>query len=318
LRTFLQRGWNWSYWLWISILSTLLITGAYFARYVTYVERDDLDLVSDRRHPSLASIRVDTVDESGSKFASVAINHGTSDSFTDSFEAGGTAGWSSTWGDYPLSGSYESGLQTTTEITPPPGGGSYTLRQWWHHDLAVYNYPDWLIYDFTPDLGEHDVFELQYYLYYDPNFDSGPEDRVKTIIMQSDSQTDDRIYINSHGGGGASVFLQLMPNYEDKHRFANINGGNYVHPNGQWVHYRWEIKLSALNGPTPNTGYIKGWVNGTQRWQYQNISTHDEGSIDYFNMNTTINQSSPGNNQKRYWDMFSIKTIERDADGESR
>jgi len=233
--------------------------------------------------------------------------------FTDSFEGTPPTGWDAAWspgssGGVPAGDAANlSGTQTGAFVTPPPGGGSNVLRQWAHDNVASGYKAAGMTYYFDTNLVEGDVLELEYYLYYDPKFNSGLENRVKTIILQSTSETDDRIYISSHGGSeGASVFLQLMPTYGEKNRFANTGGGNYDHPNGEWVQYRWQIKMSARNG-APNTGYIYGWVNGTQRFDYQNISTYNSGEIDRFFIQWTINQGSLGIDQKRYFDLFKVR-----------
>jgi len=233
----------------------------------------------------------------------------------DSFEGGGTNGWDAAWTPGSSGGVVAgddanlSGTQTGAFVAPPPGGGSNVLRQWGHNNVASGFKAAGMTYNFDTNLVEGDVLELEYYLYYDPNFDSGPENRVKTIILQSNSDTNDRIYISSHGGNaGASVFLQMMPTFGEKNRFGNAGGGNYHHPNGEWVHYRWQIKMSALKG-APNTGYVSGWVNGTQRFDYQNISTYNSGEIDRLFIQWKINQGSLGNDQKRYFDLFKIRSI---------
>jgi Concanavalin A-like lectin/glucanases superfamily/Cadherin-like len=233
---------------------------------------------------------------------------------TDNFDSGDPTGWDDgIWSAGGTAGSFQSGLQTTTEITPPSGGGSSTLRQWWHDSLESFS-PQTLSYDFSQPLGEGDVIELEYDIYYDPNFDPGAIEVVKSIILQSTSETDDRIYINTHHFGPLGVQLQGVGirsdlTWDEMHRYSNINGGQYVLPNGQWVHLRWQFKLSADEGASPSTGYIYGWVNGVKRWEHQNISTYNSGEIESFHLNATINDTVLGPNQKRYWDSFSIRVL---------
>jgi hypothetical protein len=62
----------------------------------------------------------------------------------------------------------------------------------------------------------------------------------------------------------------------------------------------------ALQGQSPN-GYIHIWVDGTKRWEHNNIYTNGAGEeIEYFDLNATFNNTIFGPNQKRYWDSFSV------------
>jgi hypothetical protein len=237
-------------------------------------------------------------------------------SLVDSFEGGDPSGWDDEWAAGGTAGSFQSGLQTTTEITPPTGGGSSTLRQWWHGSLESFS-PQTLSYDFSPQLSDGDIFELEYDIYYNVNFDPGAIKVVKSIILQSSSEVDDRIYIDTHHFGPVAVFLQnINGSWNEVHRNSNIGGGPYVLPHGEWVHLRWRIKLASKDGAVPGTGYIYGWVNGVKRWEHTNVTTHKAGQIEYFSLNATINDSSSGPSQKRYWDSFSVKTIGRKVEGE--
>ena len=99
---------------------------------------------------------------------------------------------------------------------------------------------------------------------------------------------------------------------------ANVNGGEYDIPAGQWVHFRWQYRV-ATEGSGSKNGYIHGWVNGTQRWDYNNIYTAAQGQvIDSIELNATFNNTVYGPNNIRYYDLFSVKTIKRHPGGESQ
>lgn len=225
----------------------------------------------------------------------------------DSFEAGDPDGWDDAWNH---TGSPRVGANTVAASAAggaPTGGGSHVYEQSWQNTT----YPDWLRYFPDQPIADGQVIVLDYYSKYHANFDPGEQDIVKSIIMQSTSHTDDRIYINSHHFGSVGIQLQGLGSgvsWDEMHRHSNMGGGTYVMPHGQWVHYRWEIKLAGKNGPLNGTGYIHGWINGTQRWNHNNLSTHGSGSINQIMLNTTINGAvtPTGPNQKRWWDLFKI------------
>lgn len=229
--------------------------------------------------------------------------------FEDSFEGTNPTGWSGTWA--VTAASPATGFETTTETAPPTGGGSNTLAQRWEV-AAEWNTRGGAQYSFSPTLSDGDVITLEYSVYYDASFDPGSFAVVKHWILQSDSDTDDRIYIEEYGnagGGTADVFLQgvYAGGWNDKFRRHNVNGGEYDHPEGQWVKYKYEIKLGGVVG-APGTGYIKGWIDDVYRMEHLDISTHDSGNITVLKTNATINGGAPeGPNQNRWLDLFKIK-----------
>jgi hypothetical protein len=102
---------------------------------------------------------------------------------------------------------------------------------------------------------------------------------------------------------------------------SNVNGPAYVMPRGEWVHFRWQIKVSTEDHGDRRNGYLYGWINGVKRWEYDGINTIHSGSYHELNLNSTFNSSmdnpaSFGPNQKRYWDLFSIKTTKHVVEGE--
>ncbi len=229
----------------------------------------------------------------------------------DSFEGTTSSDWDlEMWSAGGSAGSFESGLETVGEVTPPTGGGTRTARQWWHNSLEA-SVPRELQYNFpagtTTDEG--DIFEIEYWLKYDPDFLYTDPPTIKSIIIKNTSGGSP-MYINSHAGSSGSGALSIiMPETSDTHWLpANIGGHFYFPTDGTWTHVLWKIKVANEDQGDPKTGYIHGWINDTQRWNYNNINTNAVGTISYFVLNSTYNVGIYGANQKRYWDKFAITT----------
>jgi hypothetical protein len=243
------------------------------------------------------------------------------DSFTDSFEGPPPKGWKSEWHATGPAGTLPSGLQTVTEVTPPRGGGKHTLRQWWHEELSSWA-PEWLVYTFplgTTDEGN--VFEFEYYLMYDANFDHQKQ-TIKSVILRNEKGSQE-CYINTSSFGpiGEQVTVRFQQVTDTFFLSSNINGPAFVMPAGEWVHFRWQIKLSTEDQGDRRSGHLYGWINGVKRWEYDGINTIHSGKYRELNLNSTFNGSednpaSFGPNQKRYWDLFSVKTMGHHAEVE--
>jgi hypothetical protein len=118
------------------------------------------------------------------------------------------------------------------------------------------------------------------------------------------------LYFNAyHGNGGGHMAFVLTGTSDVPTLQANVNGGPYDLPVGQWVHIRCQVKVAQEGGA--RDGHIKVWINGTQRWNHTNIYTGGPGEeITNFEINPTYNAYPPGGaNQKRYWDMFTVERV---------
>jgi len=256
--------------------------------------------------------------------------------FTDSFERTAPNGWDPKWRSTSLLSA--SGLRsasiTTSEagVPPAPGADTNSYRQWWEKGKAG---PQVLIYNMpSGSTDEGDVFEFEYWLKYDENFDNN-DSAVKNIIMRNNFNSNE-LYIHTwtygpFGDGRMTInFQQTTDTGTAGKSFlsSNVNGGVYKVPTGsdpgagEWNHYRWQIKVSTQcpnppcnnNNYAPPTGYAYGWVNGVKRWDYgpdgpqqKPIHTIYTGTYREINLNSTFNNpSKTGPNQKRYWDLFKI------------
>jgi hypothetical protein len=117
------------------------------------------------------------------------------------------------------------------------------------------------------------------------------------------------MYIHTWSYGPTGPQLTVDFQQTDTYRYlpSNINGSQYVIPLGQWVHFRWQVKVSTEQNGNPRTGHLYGWINGVKRWEYNNINTINSGRYTELNLNSTFNNPFlEGPNQKRYWDLFSV------------
>jgi hypothetical protein len=245
-----------------------------------------------------------------SKFFNVMCKNTAIDwKFEDTFEGTPPQGWDARWtfvnntAVVPLA---------TNELgsTPPATTGTHALMQHWAtgEDGSL----DWLAYYFTTEMEEGEILSFQYWLKYDPLFaptkpDTSPQ-FIKSIIGRTTGGSQE-LYIDSFmgytGGHMGVLFQQVTPAADWK--YANVNGGTYTVPVGDWVHYRWEIKVATeTTGPAKN-GYLYGWVNGVKRWEYDSIYTIYSGKYKEINLNPTYNDPGLyGDNQRRWWKEFKI------------
>jgi hypothetical protein len=230
--------------------------------------------------------------------------------FLDSFEGAPPTGWKRKWSVTQGGG----GLSTTAEVIPPRGGGSKTLRQHWDGTHMYKGMTDWLRYVFDSPLKEGDVLAFEYYLMYDANFDHYGAAVKQNILRSDEGHQEMYIHTWTYGPTGAAMTADFQQTKDFRYLPSNINGPAYEMPLGKWVHFRWEIKISTESMGNPRTGYLYGWVNGVKRWEYDNINTINSGRYTEINLNSTHNNQpgtnappSEGPNQKRYWDLFSVK-----------
>jgi len=263
-----------------------------------------------------------------STVATVAITIGSDAWFSDSFEdasLGGDLpqGWSGDWdGGAVVNGNAEG-------IGPLPDG-SQAYRQFWNGSLdggLIQNFSD--VPGMPNKIGRLEdgaavnEFSLSYSTYYHPNFDWGNTSGLKQIIIRNDQATEkNQFYINlRHTEGFYNIRIQHV---DTSHLYSNVNGPAYTMPKGEWVHFKWEIKVSPEvipDGgggwiPNPNiNGSVKGYVNDVLRWDYSDIATIEKGSYATININNTFNPNVGGTphpngpDQKRYWDSFSVGLI---------
>jgi len=215
--------------------------------------------------------------------------------FTESFEGTPPRGWDRLWG---ASGD---GL-TTDEAGAPPGGGKYAYRQWWDEGRSAGGLG--LSFGKVPGMpakfGAGSEFVMRYFVKYDADFDFGPTTGFKQIIVQSDSLIHDRLYICILGRGG-DVGVIFQTTKDTSWLRANVHGGPYAMPKGQWVEFVWHVKVSP---ESEKKGVLRGWVDGKLRWNYGDIATIQAGSYTSLTLNPTFSQAVRGPKQRRYWDLF--------------
>lgn len=217
--------------------------------------------------------------------------------FTESFEGTPPRGWGEIWGAWGEN-------VTTDEAGTPPGGGRYAYRQIWHEGQgwSGLNLGFGKVKGMPAKFGAGSEFVLRYFLKYDPDFDFGASTGFKQIIVQSDSLVHDRLYF-CIVGKQAHLGLTFQTTKDTGWLNANVNGGPYAMPKGQWVAFVWHVKVSP---ESERKGILRGWVDGELRWNYENIATIQSGSYVSLSINPTFNQKIEGPNQKRYWDLFSM------------
>jgi len=233
--------------------------------------------------------------------ATVAISVNTGVSLTDSFEGTPPNGWDpAIWNQTTIPNRTQ--VATTSEAGTPPGGGTYALRQSWPTGSSG---SQWLRQTIPSGVtAEGEVFEFEYYLKYDANFDTN-NTYLKNIVMRANGINE--FYLDIVPSGSVGVIFQQT---NDTHwLYSNVNGSTYDMPMGEWVHFKWQIKVSTETNGDPRTGFLYGWVNGTKRFEYNNINTIYTGQYSELNLNTTFNDTLSGPNQNRYWDLFSIGPI---------
>lgn len=228
--------------------------------------------------------------------------------FSDSFEGTPPQGWGA-WSGFAQAPEYY-GLFTTDEVAPPTGGGNYVLCQHWNTSDPLGGQTDWPYFNFPDALVYGDIVEVEYYLRLHANF-SNNGTIVKNMVWRAGNNNE--FYVDSHDeftGAMFATFQQTTDQGVTFRMYPNINGGDYIMPNGEWVHFRWQVKVSNQAVPDPHDGYLYGWVNGVKRWEYEGIYTINQASDQYsqINLNSTFNNPIlEGDDQKRYWDLFAIR-----------
>lgn len=156
----------------------------------------------------------------------------------------------------------------------------------------------------VPLLGDGDDFSLSYYLKYHRNFDFGDSTGNKQIIIQSNSDISDRMYIIIQWSS-AQVFVTFQTTTDTGNLGANLGGPFYM-PVDEWVKFDWHIRISP-DAPGERNGILQGWVNNELRWNYHDIATIHAGS--YVSISNPIilsNRVPQGRHQERFWDLFRI------------
>lgn len=60
---------------------------------------------------------------------------------------------------------------------------------------------------------------------------------------------------------------------------------------GRW--HRITFHISQGSGPAAHDGFLRGWIDGVQRWSYTRVRTYNDGGYYLFKMPATFNQGSP-------------------------
>jgi hypothetical protein len=183
------------------------------------------------------------------------------------------------------------------------------LQQHWETSSS----PDWLTYFFDPVLVHGDIIEFEYYLKYHPSFVANPgpwpNSTLKHILFEATGGS--ALYWDSNDGNvGGDMLFQFTGGVGGSEHFAgNINGGSYGLPRGEWVHIRVQIKWAMEGGA--EDGYLKVWINGTQRWDHTDIyNLGEDAEVTNMELNPTHNGfPAGGSTQKRWWDLFSITKL---------
>jgi len=154
-----------------------------------------------------------------------------------------------------------------------------------------------------PFIDEGESFSMSYHMKMHPQFDFGNATGHKTIILQSDSEVSDRIYIDLMFDVAAVCFiLQIAEGslYSNTNNVPDEWAGYVRMPKGEWVHFEWYLKVgNAVN----NTGVLKGWVDGTLRWDYSNIASIKAGKYKHLSIPLVqTNEVPTGENQERFTD----------------
>ncbi len=230
----------------------------------------------------------------------------------DNFEGGGTEGWNSDmWqeivGSASPGGFCVSDCLLTTEETAPPSGegaGTWTLMQHWKG--SPFYRPPWLRHNFDPKPNEGDTIEFEYWLKYHANFDWN-DSFIKSIFIRSTLGNGVPIVIDSHDDPGGRMWVQTAVVGQ---KFSNIGGPAYILTPGDWVHHRWQIKISSEDAGAA-VGFVHGWINDVQRWDYNDFYTNhvEAGKWTDIELQTTFNDDLGGTDQKRYWDLFKVRWL---------
>ena len=253
--------------------------------------------------------------------------------FSDSFEGPAPDGWKDQWA---LNWDEETIVNNEAEGIPPsPGGGAQSFRQWWdgNNKIGGWSTAGGLSLYFSAvsampnkigrleDGAPVDEFVVSYYTYYHPEFDWGSSSGFKQIIARNEFGSQE-LYIVMHYSSGA-YWMFFQHTTDTSVIYSNVNGPQFSMPKGEWVHFKWQIKVSPQKIPdgsggwkdNPNIdGTVKGWVNGELRWDYKDIATIERGNYTDLSLNPTFNNRIDGPNQRRYWDQFSIGPVGDDSD----
>jgi hypothetical protein len=267
-----------------------------------YIDGISLEAAIDRRDPYAYT------------FTNIAADHAITAEFTeqpsfvelvnDSFEGAPPTGWSDEW----IATNHFGPHYTTDEAGAPVDGGTYSYCQAWTDDG---NTPKVLFYNFPDRPGQGDIMEFEYWIKYDPAFDTNNSSGFKQIICQNDKVTEkNELYICIYGSNSDRVYIAFQHTTDTGVLYSNVNGPAYVMQKDEWVHFRWRIKVSVEANGDPRDGYCYGWINGTKRWHYEGLNTLAQGVYSNLGLNTTFNQVLYGPNQKRYWDLFKIRAMD--------
>lgn len=79
------------------------------------------------------------------------------------------------------------------------------------------------------------------------------------------------------------------------HPLHQQNRGHALRPaqlaDGKWHRITFHIRQGSRPGAAD--GFVRGWIDGIQRWEHRNVVTHNSGGYGLFKLPATFNQGSP-------------------------
>lgn len=250
----------------------------------------------------------DSVGNALASFSNTAVTNNSSQSgvawlIDDDFEGGGSSDWDGVWSVVTPSGASTS--ITTTEAGAPTGGGSSSYRQHWS-TAASGSRTSWLRYNFASAPVEDDILEWDFWFYEDPSFSiDGPSPHANIKMLYLRGADSEIVVGHAHPwNGDFSITVQNMPTPNVNRIYTGSSGGVFF-TNGTWHHIRIEVKLSQPSGSAD--GYIHCWIDDVQRINQNSIHTYESGDFDYFQLESTVNDFTYGDDQKRYFDTFKFR-----------
>lgn len=95
------------------------------------------------------------------------------------------------------------------------------------------------------------------------------------------------VFINENGA------LGIGSDYD--HPLFAQNRGRAVRPaqlaDGRW--HRITLHVRQGSSPAARDGFVRGWIDGVQRWEHRGVVTHNAGGYHLFKLPATFNQGSP-------------------------
>lgn len=134
---------------------------------------------------------------------------------------------------------------------------------------------------------------IQFAVRYTPGFvfDWGARGRcsgnAKKLFLLWSHEGSRFVFISENGalGVGSDHDHPLLP----QNRGTALRPGDLA--DGRWHRVTFHIRQgSATDRPD---GFVRGWIDGVERWHYPGIVTHNAGGYHLFKFPTTFNQGSP-------------------------